>query len=264
VPNKNGSMLQINTIPPNTYVYWEYLNNLVQAEPAGLMGPEITGQMASIGIEKGKPFQPDERMKKILTEAIAVGNATARAITFDPREESAYFYGKESAWYASFQDGYSFESNGARRLDGRTAFHYFATGITPAMEQKTVGAGSQYAAAAKDSKSNWLDGGKNYKLTFPANIPQKNFWSVAIYDTQTRSLLQTDQTYPAVGSGKGFPKSGSPNGPVKQNTDGSTTVYFGPKAPKGMESNWIQTVPERGWFVLLRLYSPLEPWFDKT
>ena len=183
VQNTNGSFVQLNTIPPNTYLFWEYLNELVQEEPAGSFGPEVTGQMASIGIEKGKPFEPDARMKKILTEAVAVGNATARAMTFDFRDEEAYFYGKESAWYTPFVGGYAFISNGARRLDARANFHYFATGITPAMEQKTVGAGSQYACAAKDSKGNWLDGAKTYKLTLPPNIPHENFWSVTIYDT---------------------------------------------------------------------------------
>ena len=262
--NINGSFKEINTIVPNTFVFWEYLNNLVQEEPAGVAGAEITGLMASIGIVKGKPFNPDARMKKILTEAVAVGNATARAITFEPRDENAYFYGKKSTWFTGFQGGYNFEDNGAKNLDGRVAFHYFATGITPAMEAKTVGAGSQYATGTKDSKGNWLDGAKTYKLTLPANIPQKNFWSITVYDSQTRSLLQTDYAYPAIGAGVGFPDVGNQNGKVQQNKDGSTDLYFGPTAPKGKKSNWVQTVPGRGWFVLLRLYSPLEPWFDKT
>ena len=132
------------------------------------------------------------------------------------------------------------------------------------MEAKTVGAGSQYATGTKDSEGNWLDGSKNYKLTLPANIPQKNFWSITVYDSQTRSLLQTDYAYPAIGAGKGFPDVGNQNGKVQQNKDGSTDLYFGPKPPKGKKSNWVQTVPGRGWFVLLRLYSPLQPWFDKT
>ena len=262
--NMKGSFRKISTISPNTDLYWEYLNNLVQEEPAGAAGAEITGQMASIGIVKGKPFKPDARMKKILTEAVAVGNATARAMSFEPRDENAYFYGKKSAWFTGFQGGYNFEDNHARNLDGRVAFHYFATGITPAMEMKLIGAGSQYATAAKDSKGDWLDGGKNYKLTLPANIPQKNFWSITVYDSQTRGLLQTDYPYPAIGAGAGFPDIGSPNGKVQQNKDGSTDLYFGPTAPKGKESNWVQTVPGRGWFNILRLYSPLKPWFDKT
>jgi hypothetical protein len=265
VPNKNGSMLQLNTVPPNTYLFWEYLNGQVQDEPVGLMGPEITGQMAAIGIEKGKPFEPDARMKKILTEAAAVGNATARAMSFVPRDEKAYYYGKSSAWFTVAQGGYKFENNGASDLDGRTAFYYSYTGIKPAKEHAAVGAGgSQHAIAAKDSKGNWLDGGKTYKLTLPPNIPHKNFWSVTLYDTQTRSLLQTDYRYPALGDGDGFPEDGKYFGSVKQSSDGSTDLTFSPQTPKGKEANWVQTVPGRGWFIVFRLYSPLEPWFDKS
>jgi len=257
--------VQINTIAPNTYQYWEFLNDLVQAEPAGVIGPEITGQMASIGIVKGKPFQPDARMKAILTEAIAVGNATARAIAFSPREEGAYFYGRSgTGWHTGFLGGYDFLIDGARQLDGRVLFHYQATGITPAMAEKMIGAGSQYAAAAKDSAGRWLEGGKNYRLTLPKGIPERNFWSVTVYDTQTRSLLQTDQRFPAIGAGSGYPAKAGGQAAVQHNADGSVDLYFGPKSPPGKESNWVQTVPGRGWFTILRLYSPLEPWFDKT
>ena len=204
-------------------------------------------------------------MKKILTEAAAIGNAAARAVLWAPRNEDAYYYGTESAWFNGFQGGYQFlVQDGVRNLDGRTTFFYLATGITPAMESAGVGKGSQYAVAAKDADGNWLDGSKNYKLTLPANIPQENFWSFTNYDTQTRSMQQTDYKFPAIGAGKGFPKDGSPNGPVQQNADGTTDIYFGPKPPEGMASNWIQTVPGRGWFTILRLYSPLQPWFDKT
>lgn len=258
-------MVQINTIPPNTYQFWEFLNDLVQSEPAGVIGPEITGQMAAIGIVKGKPFNPDARWKKILTEAVAVGNATARAIAFDLRDDSAYFYGKGgSGWHTAFLGGYDFLVDGARQLDGRTAFFYQATGITPAMDVQKVGGGSQYAAAAKDSEGRWLDGGKEYKLTLPKGIPAQSFWSVTVYDTQARSLLQTDQRFPAIGAGSGYPAKAEGQAEVQHNADGSVDVYFGPKPPPGKASNWVQTVPGRGWFTILRLYSPLEPWFDKT
>jgi hypothetical protein len=265
LPNKDASMMEINTIQPNTYQYWLALNELVQEEGATAMGPEIAGTIAAIGIEKGKPFNPDARMKNILTEAAAIGNATARAVLWAPRNKDAYYYGTESAWFNGFQGGYLFQvEDGVRNLDGRTTFFYFATAITPAMEAAGVGKGSQYAIAAKDVDGNWLDGSKNYKLTLPANIPQENFWSFTNYDTQTRSMQQTDYKFPAIGAGKGFPKDGSPNGAVQQNADGTTDVYFGPKPPKGLASNWIQTAPGRGWFTVLRLYSPLQPWFDKT
>jgi hypothetical protein len=265
LPHKNASMMEINTIAPNNYLHWVYLNELVQEEGAKAMGPEIAGTIAAIGIEQGKPFNPDARMKKILTEAAEIGSTMARAVLYAPRNKDAYFYGTESAWFNAFQGGYQFQlEDGVRNLDGRTTFFFFATGITPAMEAQTVGAGSQYAIAAKDVDGNWLDGSKNYKLTLPANIPHDNFWSFTNYDSQTRSMLQTDYKYPAIGSGKGFPEVGNQNGAVKQNADGSTDVYFGPKPPEGKASNWIQTAPERGWFTILRLYSPLQPWFDKT
>ncbi len=264
VQNKNGSYVQLNTIPPNNDLFWQYLNEVVQQEPAGFMGPEITGQIAAIGIVKGKPFKPDARMKKILTEAAAVGSATARTISLAGRLDGYYMYGEKSAWFNPFVGGSEFMKDGARVLDGRTAFHYFATGITPAMSNTKPGQGSAYTCIAKDIEGNWFDGGNTYKLTLPTNIPHENFWSVTVYDTQTRSLLQTDYPYPAIGSGKGFPKEGSPNGAVQQNADGTTDIYFGPEAPEGKKANWIQTVPGRGWFNVLRIYSPKANILDKT
>jgi hypothetical protein len=106
-----------------------------------------------------------------------------------------------------------------------------------------------------DSKGAPLDGGKTYKIHMPPNIPVNNFWSFTVYDNQTRSMLQTDQQFPAVGSlTKG----------LQINDDKSVDVWFGPKAPAGKGSNWVQTVPGKGWNTLLRLYGPLEPWFNKT
>ena len=132
---------------------------------------------------------------------------------------------------------------------------YVATGITPAMAAKMVGAGSQYAGVAVDANRNYLDGSKNYRLHLPPHIPVKTFWSIIPYDTQTRSVLQTDQRDVALSS---------ESGKVKANADGSVDIYFGPAAPPGKESNWVQTVPGKGWFTILRLYGALEPWFDKS
>ena len=251
----NGSGLYFNTIHSTTYKFYEEVNTVIQEEPADSADPEILGQLAAIGIVKGKPFAPDARMKKILTEAVAVGNATARALVFKARDEQVYFYPGKS-WFTPFVGGsHEFIQNGVRLLDARTTFFYAATGITPAMAAKIVGAGSQYAVATFDAQGNYLDGGKNYRLHLPPNIPVKTFWSLIPYDTQTRSVLQTDQRDTALTS---------ETGTVKANADGSVDVYFGPKAPAGKESNWIQTVPGKGWFTILRLYGALEPWFDKT
>jgi hypothetical protein len=252
----NGSGLYFNTIHSTTYKFYEEINTVIQEEPADSADPELLGQLAGIGIVKGKPFAPDARMKKILIDAVAIGNATARAISFRPREDMYFFYPGESSWFTPFVGGsHEFVQNNVRLLDARSIFFYLATGITPAMAAKIVGGGSQYAGATLDADRNYLDGGKNYRLHLPPNVPINNFWSVIPYDTQTRSVLQTDQRDTALTSNSGT---------VKSNADGSVDIYFGPKAPAGKESNWIQTVPGKGWFTLLRLYGALEPWFDKT
>ena len=251
----NGSGLYFNTIHSTNYKYYEEINTVIQEEPADAADPETLGQLAAIGIVKGKPFAPDARMKKILTDAVAIGNATARAVTFRPREAMFYYYPGTSNWVMATPGGSEqFLSNHARLLDARTLFFYFATGVSPVMTVKIVVGGSQYAMAFVDGGGNYFDGGKNYRLHLPPNIPTNNFWSLIPYDTQTRSLLQTDQRDTALSSDSGT---------VKQNADGSVDVYFGPTAPAGKESNWIQTMPGKGWFTILRLYGALEPWFDK-
>jgi hypothetical protein len=251
----NISGKAFNTVGPGDYSAFECLNRTIQDEPSDAMDPDTLGVFAAIGIEKGKPFNPDDRMKKILVDAAAVGDATARTLTYQCRIKDAYLY-PNSAWITPFIGGsYKFEQDGVVNLGAKALFFFYATGVTPAMTEKMVGEGSQYAGAFVDAKGNPLDGGRTYRLHMPPNIPIKNFWSFTVYDNQTRSMLQTDQEFPAVGSlTRG----------LLVNVDGSVDVYFGPKAPVGKENNWVQTIPGKGWSTLLRLYSPLDPWFNKT
>jgi len=245
-----------NTIHRMDYGIFEEINEVVQAEPAESGNPEILGLLASIGIKKGQPFKPDARMKKILTEAADVGAATVRTLAARPRDDMFYFYPGEGVWSTPFPGGsHEFLDNGARVLDARAYFHFYATGITPAMTAKMVGKGSQYAVAYMDADGNALDGSKTYRVHLPSNVPAKDFWSFTLYDNQTRAMLQTDQQ---------FPGRASVDKEVVQNADGSYDMYFGPKPPAGKEGNWIQSVPGKGWNMLFRLYGPLQSWFDKT
>jgi len=251
-----ASGARINTIHANDVSFYDELNAVVQYEPADAFDPELVGLFASIGIKKGQPFEPDARMQKILVEGVAIGNATARSLTFRPRKESLYFYPGQRQWYSPFAGGSSeFIHNGERVLDDRIIFHYYATGITPAMARAQVGTGSAYEIGAHDSDGHYLDGGKTYKVTLPGPVPAKDFWSFMVYDSQTRSVLETDQKSAGV-------DSTSPK--VEANADGSYTVWFAPTAPTGKEGNWVQTMPGKSYHVLLRLYGPLEPFFEKT
>jgi hypothetical protein len=251
----NGSGRKFNTIHANDFSFYEELDTVVQHEPDGAFDPETTGLWASIGIKKGRPFQPDARMRKLLTSAVAVGNATARAIVFASRDPRVFFY-PDRKWLTAFVGGsYLFADGGERMLDARSMFHYYATGITPAMAGSAPGTGSAYAAAFRDRGGKYLDGAKTYRVTLPGPVPAKQFWSFTAYDNQTRSMLETDQLLAGLDSTR-------PD--VKPNADSSYTIWFGPKPPKGKEGNWVQTMPGKGWNVLLRLYGPTEPWFDKT
>jgi hypothetical protein len=161
------------------------INENVQEEPATSYDVETCRQLAAIGIAKGKPFEPDARMKKILTDAAAVGNAVGRVLNW------------------------------------------------------------RYAVM--------------HKVTLPKDIPARSFWSFTVYDNQSRSMLDTPQRYPHAGS------QSYPSPAAEQNDDGSTTIYFAPEQPEGVKrGNWIQTMPGKGWFTILRLYNPLESFFDKS
>jgi hypothetical protein len=252
--NVSGATIQ--TVLPNDYSAFEKLHALIQTEPDDYLGPEAKGMMAAIGIEKGKPFNPDARMKKILNDAMAIANGAARAISYFPRDPGNLTFKDSEAWVTAYADkDTTFTSNGAYRLDPRVLFHFGYICVSPAMAMTVAGKGSDYSMGMLDSNGKVLDGSKTYKLHIPPNPPAKDFWAITMYDTQTRSQLQTDQQFPTLGS---------QSEGIKKNADGSCDIYFSPKALKGMEGNWLQTIPGKSWFIALRIYGPEQPWIDQT
>jgi hypothetical protein len=271
-----GSGKAFNTIPPSDYGLFEMINENLQQEPATSYDVELTGQLAAIGIVKGKPFRPDARMKRILSDAAAVGNASGRTLNWRysvTHPDWAYYPG--SKWGSMlWQGGAFFETpppefkdgtfkplppTGARTLDSRTAFYYAYTLDSPGLIMRIHDVGSQYLMGFVDSAGNAFDGGRTYKVTLPKDVPARAFWSFTLYDNQTRSMLDTPQRFPRAGS------QSYPSPAAEAAADGSTTVYFAPTQPQGVaRGNWIQTMPGKGWFTILRFYSPLPPFFDKS
>jgi hypothetical protein len=271
-----GTGMAMNTIAPNDFGHYEMLDALVQLEPAEALDTELAGQFAAIGIVKDEKFAPDTRLRAILEEAVAAGNAASRmhGMGASPTEGFRYYQGDSAWWNMLFVGGFEFTNpppeitadgikpfpnKGARRLHSRTSMFYTATCITPAMCMRLTGVGSQYLVANVDAAGKPFDGAKTYRVSLPKDIPAARFWSLNVYDNQTRSLLQTEQLYPRAGSQE------YPSPAAEAEKDGSTVVYFSPTRPDDVApGNWIQTDPERGWFVILRCYSPLEPFFDKS
>jgi hypothetical protein len=243
-----------NTTHPRDVSYFDLLNQIAQYEPASAFTPYQLGLLKALGIEKGKPFNPDARMKKLLAEGVTIGDSIAKANAYANRLEGVRRYPDRKYEYLFMGGKHDFMSGDALWLDARTLFHYEAIVVTPAMVRKMVGIGSQYLSAYRDAEENFLMGDYTYKLRLPKGIPAKNFWSVTAYHPDTRSLLQNGQDKPSV----------STYDDPEVNADGSTDVWFGPVAPKGKEKNWIKTIPGEGWSILIRLYGPLQPYFDKT
>ncbi|EAZ82297.1 DUF1254 domain-containing protein [Algoriphagus machipongonensis] len=263
----NASNIPVNMVAPQDITYFEMLNRFVQNEVVDESDSYMRGMLAAIGIEKGKPFEPTDHQKELLNDAAQTAWKMAKVIAFNTWETlpKAKWY-SDRQWNSHIRDGgetfgkayddFEFKVAGMEETDVDARLHMFlnAYSISPGMGSTTPGVGAKYLEAAKDSDGNFLDGGETYKLTLPANIPAKNFWSITAYDPVTAAGLDNGQAFPSLGS-RDMPK---------KNEDGSTTIYFSPEAPEGMEGNWVKTVPGKGWFTLLRLYGPEEAFFDKS
>lgn len=239
---------------PRGLAYWEGLSKIIQEEPVHERDRMMMGMLQPLGIEKGRPFSPTERQKQILVDAAQTGEVMARAIAYKKRFEGAKVWPGRHWEISLFLKETSQEAPHHTQLDERTSWFYEAVGVSVGMMGRAVGAGQVYLEAAKDNKGRWLDGGKAYRLTVPKNVPVSQFWSFTVYDNETRCFVKT-----------GVPPDRSSRDSIVTNADGSVELAFGPTAPADTpESNWIKTLPGKGWFSYFRLYGPTEPYFDRS
>jgi hypothetical protein len=240
-------------LPPRGMEYWERLNDVIQGEPVEPHDIFFHDMLRPLGLEKGKPFKPDARQTKILTEAVLVGEAMAKANSANRRFAGSKFR-PDAHWDFALQLDADNPDAFWELLDERASWFYEAVGAGPAMAPKRPGPSSAYLGAYKDKAGEWLDGGNSYRLRVPANPPIKLFWSVTLYDIDTRALIVNDQKI----------ADRSSRMDLRKNDDGSVDIYTGPTAPAGFEKNWIPTVPGKNWFAYFRFYQPTEPYFDRS
>jgi len=240
---------------PRGLDYWTTLHAIYQREVVDERDRFYLAMLRQLGIEPGKPFSPDERLRGILADGAAAGELMAQANSFAKRfADSTYWDDRQwdlvLAMTNSAQRGPHYDE-----LLERAAWFYEAVSFSEAMKSQTPGKGQAYLGSYTDADGAWLDGGQAYALHVPADVPAKLFWSATVYDVHTRCLIDNAQ-------GRG--DRGSRDAELQVNEDGSVDLHYGPSAPEGRESNWVQTIPGRHWFAYFRFYGPLEPYFDRS
>jgi hypothetical protein len=239
---------------PDGMAYWERLHAIYEEEPVEERDRFFVAFLDTLGISKGKPFQPNARQRQILEAAAKLGESMAEANSFAKRFPNLLHWPDKRWEYVVTMDDPSQRLGDIYQFNQRTAWFYEAVTFSKAMVSKTPGLGQAYLSEYSDKDGNWFDGAKTYKLHVPANPPAKNFWSLTVYDTKTRCLIENSQKKADISSRQDLDK----------NADGSVDLYFAPTAPSGHEKNWVQTVPQRHWFAYVRFYGPTEPYFDKS
>src|SRR5262249_29730587 len=236
--------------------YWQKLHEVIDAEPLVDKFLPMYGLLAALGIEKGKPFAPDARMKAILEKAAKAGRDQMLVSAFaSTRPDRLAWKDRKWEWAGLVPESAQFETKSGIDLEARDRWFAQAIVTSPAMFRRTQGAGSLYWLGNRDATGAFVDGGKTYKLTVPLPVPGNLFWSVTIYDAATRYEVQTPQDKAALRSLFELKDTGDAK---------SIDLYFGPKAPAGQEGRWIQTIPGKGWFAYFRIYGPQGPAFDGT
>jgi hypothetical protein len=239
--------------------YWQELHELIDAEPPYDGYRNAYGELAALGIAKGLPFAPDERMRDILVRGAQAANAQMRVQSLaDRRPDRVVWEGRRWEWAVLRPENGTFDGESYVDLEAREKWFFQAQIESPAMFARAPGAGSLYWFAARDNTNAYLDGGRSYQLSVPLPVPAKLFWSITVYDAETRSEIVTEQNQAALRSLVEL----TPEHLGDQATQ--VTLHFGPECPSGAQGRWIKTTPGKGWFVYFRIYGPDQPAFDQT
>jgi len=263
----DASGVPVDMLPISDGTAFDELRKLVESEGTSLADSDSLGMLASIGIAKGRPFEPDVKTRAILDHAAKTAYKMSRVIGFEETVggRSLRIY-PDRRWINPMADatpehlggpfdlGWRRVAGGYLDLDARIWFFTNYYSVSPGMLSQTPGRGAKYMIAFVDGSGANLSGGSSYRASLPRDIPAANFWSVTLYEAENGSGLA---------NGQPFPSLGSRDMPV-QNADGSTDLYFGPTPPAGKAGNWLATVPGRGYFVVLRLYGPTAAAIDKS
>lgn len=240
--------------------YFDALSRFVNSETVDPADLDWRGMMASLGIVKGQPFKPDAHTREILDAAAKTAYKMSKVVVFNEfgKNADAHIY-PDRQWLDMSRNRnltleWAWKDGSYRDLNSRINFFTSAYSYSPAMLSVTPGKGARYLLGMSDAQGELLHGGTTYRLHLPANVPTANFWSLTLYDAKNASGLD---------NGQPFPSLGSRDKPVP-NADGSTDIYIGPTAPSGKERNWLKSVAGKGYFTILRIYSPTENYFNKS
>jgi hypothetical protein len=250
----DASGVPVNMLYPQDGTAFDMLARFIEHEYVDPADMELRGMAAAIGIVKGKPFAPDGAARALLDKAARTAVRMGHVFGYSPSPLiTTGIYYKNRHWGNIFPVNATFTANTFNHIDARSAYFTLAYSTSPGMALNLENVGAKYPYTITDSNGDFLNGGETYKLNLPPNIPVVLFWSITIYDPITGAGLD---------NGQPFPSLNTMDKPVV-NADGSYDIYFGPNSP-GAGKNWLRTLPDKGFFVLLRLYGPKKEFFDQT
>lgn len=249
------SMVSNPCVVDGTLEYWNALKRAVDADVPSPEFYQAYGMLADLGIRHGRPFAPDDELREILREAAVRANEQLVVTAFaDDDPDRLVWPDRRWEWVVHAEGDFGYYEKDFLHLSVRERWFYQATLETDKMFMHREGAGSIYWLGIVDADGEFLDGGRNYRLSIPGPVPATQFWSVTLYDLDTRSEINTPQFTPLLTSLRDD---------ITPDPGGTTVLRFGPDRPED-DGRWVQTNPGSQWFAYFRVYGPTAPAFDGT